>query len=1057
MPRSSQEIKHVFQFAEERRTLWLNTHVKDFLGRHRGCVLYGFEVKVRDNDLSSVEVGPGAAYTAFGTRLIVEVHNWSAVGAATPPNVVSLSQYFSPAMQASYPIVVGIFMRLIMDPTNSPNISDATDFGSVGAPVAFTARQIPFHIESVIPAHNIAPRNPISLEAKDATDRDAYASTAAVDWRDADVAYVSETGAVQFGEIPLACVIITRPAGGPQPINLKSAGVTIVQCRNAFESIQDILGFPAFYARSPLQTAEYTEDDLKRLAFVDGFGPNLASTSSMLAPRYGVARPKDFGNDAMLDLDKFMADEDRAVWKGADWRAYRPPSFLKDGDSILWALRRLDYVLRLWLDRTGDQELLEAIHFGTGLGSSYGKKQYLNLDAISRYFSGSDSASNNKNVITYLEPASSPFNSVLQSGYVTHARPSSLAHPNEARGDSHREALSALNAATYHVLEDIFGISATKENLRRSTSWRGLSDPVDLEFLRIADGPIGRRWKHSAGGYPKHAHFPDILTKPAFNGVFAPAYFTTETVYAAVSELADRAQHATNNWLRNPTMAIWRHANSAYVIDGDWRTVNVVATPIHIDFDENFHAVKIVKNAAAPFAAFYQDVVFEDSTDVSHVLRASRLWHIAACMKPVSGFGSTAVRLSIQLVGYDVDDPALQSELAGFSNPSLYSFKFVISDISPDSYYNDYTATIQTMQDAAALLNKRLRLRFAFVMENTGPAELHVHGASFGPGMPGSAHSYHRTYHEFLSRYGGPTTYMRGPLFMGKDAQSRQDIAFANDIDAINVYAEQKIRAGTDLYAQFAVGDGSYRLAVLNSETRISGPVYIREFAHDPSSLTYFEVTLSSPSASALYSIKCSNTPSQTATVIRTYTNLIEGNTLDVQMASQARISSPEIRLEKLSNSAQNTFAHFHGDAIDIYANTSMNGYRLSDVPYPRILTNHDPLTVLYASDWTLVPLGNVTQTPDYRSMQVGNQHHDRFSELGRRVFSVWGGTSVVLGQAIRVTHRSSGAVFYMLGINEGDLVESPQGDLVLCGCTCTCECTCTCTCNRMRDCQRWS
>ena len=369
-----QKIKHTFKYGEQRRALWLNTHSKDEYGRHRSAILYGMNTVIAGD--ATLRIEPGAVVTPYGTRFFFEQF----ASSQNPTfNVVDLTPIFE--RSADFPITVCVYLRFSYpDATIPPAVEDIASFDT--QLVGFGFRVVPHDLEGVRPAINLTPRDPILLDRNQNNQNGDYTSSASVDMdknsvyykpatgETGDVDKLAEAAALQFGEIPLAYVIFgANPDTGEAPSTLSSPGVDIVKCSNVFSSISNIIGHDVFFGRHGRRVVPLS-DAADATALQQGYATsqiNDNATPELAAPKYGTGQPVTELISPVSDPtgQKLISDQDKDSWTQSDWSTYRKPNFLRDGDSVVWSLRRLDYIMRLWIDRTGDQALISAIQDGT--------------------------------------------------------------------------------------------------------------------------------------------------------------------------------------------------------------------------------------------------------------------------------------------------------------------------------------------------------------------------------------------------------------------------------------------------------------------------------------------------------------------------------------------------------------------------------------------------------------------------------------------------------------------------------------------------------------------
>lgn len=540
----STRVKHTFSFQEFRRTLFLNLHAKDECGRHRGHVLYGMLVSPVAGANNIVKVGSGALYTALGTRLYWDV-------ATSPETVIDLTTVkigADPAIEApaaSRPFAIAIVAQVSSNASQVPAIEKPEDAGSAST-VRFGARLVSMNRALGQPAQRLLAADPVTLDPyTDGSDEllshiDTVNTPAPGVSAPADptLGGAPADDAIQNNEILLGYLLVGSAEDGTLPTSFADtsghwrAGVAFVPMYNPHEAIADALGFDPlagrvadFYVRGvgPSQG----DRALRQVAEASVVGPdgNTSTTWGHATPAFGTTQPTSDGATA---------------W-ASTWGTYRWPSFLRDGEPLLWALRRMDYVLRLWMDRTGDQELVRWTQ-DTALGSN--RSFQAPLQQLLRQFDGSataqsptaGAAGNGNRVEWGGGAANSDDNHVLIDGIVGHVLAADT--PVLPWGDTHLTAIKALDRALWHVLSDILGRTFRKTtDLRSAAAW---SLGVTGRQFRD-DGPMGL--------------LQGFANWPTCTGACSAAavYLDEQKIYDAIERICGRVNSGVGgNLLVNP-------------------------------------------------------------------------------------------------------------------------------------------------------------------------------------------------------------------------------------------------------------------------------------------------------------------------------------------------------------------------------------------------------------------------------------------------------------------------------------------------------------------------
>ena len=527
-------IKHTLHYQEARRTVFLHAMNKDNLGRHRGSVLYGMELSPYLGDATgrSLQVGPGAVYTPYGTKMFLDTIIPGLMSVSLANLSVDGLNIFTGGYAALNlrPIVVAIICNVNVyqnegsdDSANPVPVAQTIETDSALQNtdlISFYARVVSWNRDTVQPAMNLLPQSPIFMtlgeQLNGSSGQDIYNY---IDTVGSATQYDTNptTEALQFGEVLLGYVIIGFPSQStantltsgssftttdylttqtphldgyptvpqnyvPAKLNLLSnttqwaPGVSVVQIRNSWEQIEEMLGMDVLNGGNSLAVHGSGASGVTAVSQTPGqfqLGTTPGLTSPMtLSPQFGTA----------------------AVSGGAyqsSYSSYRLPSFMRDGDSVLWVLRRLDYMLRLWMDRTGDQTLVTQIQDGGSLSDILMPP----LLSILGSFDGSTSLTTNLNTVdytvsnaVYATATSDLVNAVLKSGVIAHT---DVQNPNinavlaTAYGDTHLGAIKALEIAIYNILTNLLGTSA-KQSWLRNTAHSGDVSPTAMAMPNVA-------------------------------------------------------------------------------------------------------------------------------------------------------------------------------------------------------------------------------------------------------------------------------------------------------------------------------------------------------------------------------------------------------------------------------------------------------------------------------------------------------------------------------------------------------------------------------------------
>jgi hypothetical protein len=475
-------VKHTIKYKEQRRALFLNAHAKDAFGRHRGHVLYGMQAKPAG--LNTIRLQPGAFYTPLGTRVYWDVTD---VTASTLDLTAAANLSLSTWGAAARPFAVGIIARVNVTNAKVPfSLESSLEAGPTT--VSFTTRRIALSKVSGQPTMSLEPHDPIELD--DALSKVSYPyvktfdepSTAATLNASGVSGTNVESDSLQFGEVLLGYIVVSgTPTSAtiptsyctPDGANFTWApGILYVPLHNPHEAVAEILGVDPLLGRLAdwcVRNDTVADRALSQAAVSDTVGGS-GSKADVRGLKYGTTLP--------------IAGTD--PW-ASGWNSYRWPSFLRDGDQILWSLRRMDYVLRLWMDRTGDQSLVSVTQDrGIVGGNSLSEKQ-ATLAELLQKLDGGTTGSTNLNQMDW----GSGTTTTTTDGHVLLDGPAT--HTGVGGGDSHVTAIKMLDQVVSHVLVDLLGTGYTKAQLRAATALVGLAPtavaPASAEVIDQTPAP----------------------------------------------------------------------------------------------------------------------------------------------------------------------------------------------------------------------------------------------------------------------------------------------------------------------------------------------------------------------------------------------------------------------------------------------------------------------------------------------------------------------------------------------------------------------------------------
>jgi hypothetical protein len=743
-------IKQTFKYQEQRRTLFLNLANKDNYGRHRGQVLYGMRLVP---DATAVIIRPGAIHTAYGTKFYFDVTNPS-----QPINRVDVALLqvagngvFDASNDIRRPMTVAIVAEVNPETAAvTPEVEDEVDLTANS--IRFRARIVAHSRVDSHPTLNLLPHDPVGMDsAQDGAPSSYDPVQTYSQYGGAPVVTVTsnpENESLGIHDVILGYIIIGNTPGGGTPAQLETGsgewapGVRYVPCANAWESLTDFLGFDPLLGRVSGENVTIpagTALSQTASAFTNGAGNQ---TTTYLSPKFGTPRPT--GGPA-------------TPWN-VPWNEYRRPSFLKDGEQLIWQLRRLDYILRLWMDRTGDQTLVSLIQDGSPGGLPYQAA----LDQILNAFDGSDSTVTNANVITWSDNAAgsgdNPDNQVTKSGVIAHTQQSSL---GTAYGDTHKAAIDALNIAVRNVLRNILGLgSGGRSGVPRAT----LRDDATW-----APGTVS--------GMSYNADSPESLVaqRPTIVLGASSGYLASDPLYVAIEKVAQRGNQQAVNLLLNPGFLAGTGGTAG------WSTTSTGALSTTTLLSGALAAGTVTLNSGG---SLWQEVA---ATDLDSVLDAGQLLSVSVTVRVDSG----SVRLALR--GWNATSGGtLVLEALG-------------QTISTTSGY--VTKGFQVAVTSSAI--KRLRIS---VEQVSGSPPIRVAGAWLGAGPTPANPALDFAKARFLDRFGGANQPMKGPLYMG--AQPVEDLGAAGSTGSRAVRSDEVMRRD----GQFAAtGPQNFDGQVLNN------------------------------------------------------------------------------------------------------------------------------------------------------------------------------------------------------------------------------------------------
>lgn len=716
-------IKNIFKYGELRRTIYLNAHNKDDYGRHRGQVLYGMSISGSGTVLN---IAPGAVYTSQGQRLFFDVTDGVVdIG----PGLYS-ADAFNANKHGDLPIVVVISLLYTFDQNRIPKGVDATSAVGNEALFKLKGHLVPYDKFSCAPTYNLKPRDPVYLDVMQPptyTSIQNYGGPAVK----GITSVPNQDNAIEFGEIPLGYVLIgVDPVTGAFATSLSSPGVSIVSYANPFDMISALIGQDVLV---PMQPKKVVASLLQPggSAVRQGYSASLVGgtvvSPSLARPAYGT--PEAGAGGTRTD---------------SSFSLYRQPSFLKDGVSILEALRRMDVVLRQWLNFSGKQDLINITQDGGGT-----LPLQASLDAILAKFDGSTSALTNLNTVAWPNGATGPdpINYVLKEGLIPHVETTLLGKLGTTEGDSVRSALAALDVAIHLILTNVLGQSIPRSQLRDNTG--GSYAPPSFN-----ERPEGRA----------------LLARPTLSGTAVDIYQTTQSILAAIGEALARTLGGIGvNWLANS--GFWArdldsgtHANPpAFWSFGGLGATGSWARGEHAASGRTGKIVTVDLDANSSFDQSIVGAVADNY--IGGALASARHLSYSAVIK-----NNLPQGIRLRVVGY--------SDLAG--TVTIFD---ALSDVIPQS--SEARIVSGTFAIGASDVINHVKFR---VVSSTpaNPCQFSIAGAAFNAGMPISVTQLATLPIDFVSRDGGASKQMRGAFYLGGfQAKNAADATLGTDLTTL--------------------------------------------------------------------------------------------------------------------------------------------------------------------------------------------------------------------------------------------------------------------------------
>lgn len=809
-------IKHVFKYQEYRRTQFLNTMTKDDLGRHRGGVLYGMKLIPKGG---AVHVDAGALYTPYGSKIF-----WDARPSDISNGVIDLTAVLYQgypvldiANVVQRPIMVAVVAQFPVDMQTAadtpPRIESSDDLAGATPPVTFAAYASSYQKDTARPGFNLFAHHPLELAESgvpgwSVTDAGSSGDDLTTAGGNAQRAAASpgSLAAVQINQVLIGYIIIGGTAA-VTPLNIGTdvwaAGVSYVPVKNPWQTLQSLLGFDPLMGRT---------GDL-----VDGGVADALNPANGALSQEAVARKMATGatfSGVPLGVPRYGTTSVGPGGFDSTWSTYRFPNFMRDGDSILTALQRMDYLLRLWMDKTGDQGLLRSVQDGLYSFPTTYLPRFAPLEGVLHQMGGKVTGNNfntsnwgaNEDLPLNADPFAASvatvdgdtiYDHVLKSGVMTHVPQQLNITTMGIAGDTHRQAIRALDWSMFHFLKDILGLDIRRSWLRLEAPWGG-SQPLPAWNDQPAGVPVDNTGRPNVqSGFPMR---PTIFVSGSLGGLVAAdfnIYLGAEKIKTAIELMAIRgSSDAGPNLLKNSVFAkqgLVANPGSPtdWVVDGA-STWNLVAAPavgearrLVLTLQDYCRQRIDVSANAMLLGAILDAGVLSVSVSIANMTAASVLYVgvkllDAGLVEMVTAGGYVKTTGTSETDGYTTFTFAMKLPLCrtagGVATTARTTLMAAIKHIGIEIINPDGPGT---------------------------PKSVSIAGAYLGAGMPSLLPMANRDYYEFLSRDGGLQSAMRGDFYLGlhqaknaADATTPQDLTTLSQVTtAIGVETSRAVAA----------------------------------------------------------------------------------------------------------------------------------------------------------------------------------------------------------------------------------------------------------------------
>lgn len=711
-------IHHNLKFQEQRRTLYLNLADKDLYGRHRGVVLYGLDV--RPASASSVRIRPGALHTPYGTKFfwdVVTADNAALNTLDLNALLIGGNSIFAAANYNLRPIFIAIIAEVQpTDPSRQPEIQAEAQMGA--STIRFRARVVATSRATGHPTLNLTPVDPVGMTDLQTPDTDFDPVRTYDDYAGLPTRVLTggtpANESLNRNEVLLGYVVLgTKLDGTPATVLNAGAewaeGVTFIRATNAWEQMSDFLGHDVLLGRNVVRAfgpPVVASPSLRQIATTFQANGGGASFVPSTTPNYGLPPPTGL----------------ISPW-AQTWPSYRPPSFMKDGEQLVWQFRRLDVILRQWMNRTGDQTLVSLIQDGAGADQEWQSP----VHRILLKFSGLET--NNLNAMEWADgtPSGTIINHLLKSGVAAHDLKGLGDVLGTGFGDTHAMAINALDIGLLHVFRDLLGFDGvSRPGIDRALLRAPAAIPGGTPALQHNDGPLGDQINGTTR----------IDLQPTLTGAAVQAYLVNEPLVSAVEKVAQRANNGGQNLLRNPQFQVG-DLNAGTLGDlpywtlsaGSWARSTLVAAL----------GLQTVVFALPAAATVTQSLT--ENTNLPSLISAGTLISVCVALRVTAG------DVAIRALG----SSAAPAEL----------FRAVSKTVDVAARYENVSFSFK-VSTATALAQLSLN-----IVAGASGATVSVAGVWMGVGLPPENVTFNPDGHAFVGRDGGAASAMRDHLDLG--------------------------------------------------------------------------------------------------------------------------------------------------------------------------------------------------------------------------------------------------------------------------------------------------